>query len=308
MKSSFLRDAGFCSLVWLRALCAVLICCLLLAAAQNAQAAARKGPIQARSVILLDLDTVKVLYEQNADRPVPPASLTKILSMYVAFDAIKARQISLKDKVTVSRRAAREGGSRMGLRPGETLTVEKLLYGMAVASGNDASCALAEHVAGSQAKFIRMMNAKAKKLGMSRSHFATVNGLPAKGQTTTARDMLHLARNYISVYPDALRYHSTRTITHHQRTCTNKNPLLGSYRGADGLKTGWTTASGYNIITTARRGKTRLLAVILGASNSDVREREINRLMDAGFAARTGKARTVAAALGATSNRTLAGK
>lgn len=308
MNYSCRRNAGLCHLVWSRALCAALVCVMLLGIGESAPAAARKGPIQARSVILLDLDTVKVLYEQDADRAVPPASLTKILSMYVAFDAIKAKRVSLKDKVTVSRRAAREGGSRMGLRPGETLTVEKLLYGMAVASGNDASCALAEHVAGSQAKFIQMMNAKAKKLGMSRSRFATVNGLPAKGQTTTARDMLHLARNYISVYPDALRYHSTRSITHHQRTCTNKNPLLGSYRGADGLKTGWTTASGYNIITTARRGKTRLLAVILGASNSQVREREINRLMDAGFAARTGKARTVAAALGVSSNRTLAGK
>lgn len=289
--------------------CALVGALLLLAphAAENAQAAsARKGAIQARSVILLDLDTVTVLYEQNADRKVPPASLTKILSMYVVFDAMRAKRVSLSDKVTVSRAAAREGGSRMGLRPGETLSLEKLLYGMAVASGNDASCAVAEHVAGSQAKFVRLMNATAKKLGMANSRFATVNGLPAKGQTTTARDMLNLARNYIAVYPQALRYHSTRSITHHGRTCTNKNPLLGSYRGADGLKTGWTTASGYNIITTARRGKTRLLAVMLGAGDSQVREREIQRLMDAGFAMRSGKATTVAAALGVPSKRALA--
>lgn len=266
------------------------------------------GAIQARSAILLDMDRLEILYEQDADRKVPPASLTKILSMYVVFDALRDRQVTLRDKVTVSGRAAREGGSRMGLRAGETISLDKLLYGMAVASGNDASCAVAEHVAGSQAAFIRRMNATAKKLGMRHSHFATVNGLPARGQITTARDMLNLARNYIAVYPEALRYHSTRSITHRGRTCTNKNPQLGSYRGADGLKTGWTTASGYNIITTARRGKTRLLAVILGAGDNNVRAREVNRLMDAGFAVRNGRATSVAAALGVRSGRALAGK
>ena len=305
MSLLFHRGAGLVRLAG----CALLGALLALApqAAETAGAAsARKGPVQARSAILLDLDTVTVLYEQDADRKVPPASLPKILSMYVVFDQVRAKRVALSDKVTVSRAAAKEGGSRMGLRAGETLTLDKLLYGMAVASGNDASCAVAEHVAGSQSKFVRMMNATAKKLGMADSVFATVNGLPAKGQVTTARDMLNLARNYIALYPEALRYHSTRSITHHGRTCTNKNPLLGSYRGADGLKTGWTTASGYNIITTARRGKTRLLAVMLGASDSGVREREINRLMDAGFAMRSGKAATVAAALGVTSKKALA--
>lgn len=289
-------------------LCLLLLTILFWAPFFGATAAFAEA-IQARSIILLDLDTVTVLYEQNADQAVPPASLTKILSMYVVFDAIKANRVSLQDKVVISRRAASTGGSRMGLRAGETVTLEKLLYGMAVASGNDASCAVAEHVAGSEAAFVRLMNAKAARLGMKRSTFATVHGLPAKGQTTTARDMLHLSRNYISIYPDALRYHSTRSITHNQRTCVNKNPQLGNYRGADGLKTGWTTASGYNIITTARRGKTRLLAVILGAGNSQIRAREIDRLMDAGFAVREGKARTVAAALGVrTGSTVVAGK
>ncbi|MCH5277425.1 MAG: D-alanyl-D-alanine carboxypeptidase [Desulfovibrionaceae bacterium] len=287
----------------------VLLSAVLALAPQAGQGAPiRRGPVQARSVILLDLDTVTVLYEQDADRKVPPASLTKILSMYVVFDRLRAGGLSLKDKVRVSRAAATTGGSRMGLRAGEKLSLEKLLYGMAVASGNDASCAVAEHVAGSQASFVKMMNAKAQKLGMSRSVFATVNGLPARGQVTTARDMLHLARNYIAMYPDALRYHSTRSITHHGRTSVNRNPLLGTYQGADGLKTGWTTASGYNIITTARRGKTRLLAVLLGAGDSHVRKREIQRLMDAGFAVRAGKAASVAAALGVSPKKTVASR
>lgn len=266
------------------------------------------GPIQAKSAILYDLDRLEILYEQNADAKIPPASLTKILSMYVVFDAIEEGKVSLKDTVKVSRRAALEGGSRMGLRPGDKLTLERLLYGMAVASGNDASCAVAEHVYGSQAAFIKKMNSVGKKLGMQNSTFKTPHGLPAKGQYTTAHDMLNLARNYIARFPKALRYHSARSVTLHNRTSENKNPLLGSYKGADGLKTGWTTASGYNIITTARRGNTRLIAVLLGAPSAKVRAREIDRLMNGGFALRNGKASTVASYLGVKQNSSYASR
>lgn len=276
-----------------RAVSAALLICVL-----AFPLSALAGSIRAKSVILYDLDKREVLYEQNADTKVPPASLTKILSMYLVFDAVADGRVSLKDNVKVSRRAALEGGSRMGLRPGDKLTLERLLYGMAVASGNDASCAVAEHVYGSQAAFIKKMNSVGKKLGMENSTFKTPHGLPAKGQYTTARDMLNLARNYVARFPKALRYHSTRTVTIHNRTSANKNPQLGRYKGADGLKTGWTTASGYNIITTARRGKTRLIAVLLGAPSAQVRAREIDRLMNSGFALRNGKTKTVAAYLG----------
>ncbi len=284
------------------------LACLLIGALALAPAAALAGPINARSVILFDLDRGKTLYEQNADRSVPPASLTKILSMYVALDAVKAGKVSLKDQVRVSKRAANTGGSRMGLRAGDRVPLEKLLMGMAVSSGNDASCAVAEHIAGSEAAFIRLMNAKITKLGLSRSAFKTTHGLPAKGQTTTARDMLTISRRYLADHPTALRYHSTRSIRHNGMVTTNKNPLLGQYKGADGLKTGWTNASGYNIVTTAKRGNVRLMAVVLGATNSQVRAQEISRLMDAGFAVRTGKAASVSAALGVTPTRTVAGK
>ena len=278
-----------------RAACAALFACIL-----ALPPSALAGPLRAKSAILYDLDRRVVLYEQNADARVPPASLTKILSMYLVFDAVEDGRVSLRDNVKVSRRAALEGGSRMGLRPGDKLTLERLLYGMAVASGNDASCAVAEHVYGSQAAFVKKMNVIGKKLGMDDSTFKTPHGLPARGQYTTARDMLSLARNYIARFPKALRYHSARTVTIHNRTCENKNPQLGRYKGADGLKTGWTTASGYNIITTARRGKTRLIAVLLGAPSAQVRAREIDRLMNGGFALRNGKTKTVASYLGVT--------
>lgn len=277
-----------------RRVCLTLFLMLCVAGPVPAQA----GPIQAKGAILYDFDRRKILYEQNADRQVPPASLTKILSMYVTLDTIRAKKATVRDRVTVSRRAASTGGSRMGLRAGEKVSLYTLLLGMAVSSGNDASAAVAEHIAGSESAFIRRMNSTAKKLGMSKSRFASVHGLPAKGQLTTARDMLHLARNYLAVFPDVLRYHSLRFMSHRGHRTSSKNPLLHSYKGADGLKTGWTQASGHNIIATARRGKTRLIAVILGASGNDVRAREIRRLLDAGFAVTSGKASSAAAALG----------
>lgn len=240
--------------------------------------------LNVRGAIMMDLDTVKVIYRQNENKKIPPASLTKIMTMYLVFDAIKDKKISLNTKVKVSRKAARTGGSSMHLKTGETVTVKELLYGMAVASGNDACVAIAEHLAGSEQKFVKLMNQKAKRLKMNNTVFKTCNGLPAKGQYITAKDMLALSRNYIMVHPESLLYHNTKRYYHNRYRLKNNNPLLGTYKGADGLKTGWTTASGYNIVSTARRGGTRLLAVILGANSDRIRAKELRRLMDAGFA------------------------
>ncbi len=250
---------------------------------------AAQAGLNVRSAIVVDVKTGKVLFEKNPDLRIPPASLTKILSMLVALDAVSAKRVSLKDRVRISRNAAGQGGSRMHLKAGEVVSLDRLLMGMAVSSGNDASVAVAEHVAGSTTAFVRQMNAMARRLGMKNTRFENVNGLPAGGQITTARDMSRLGRYYLRVYPSALRYHRVRELRHNGRITTNKNPLLGSFRGADGLKTGWINASGYNIISTARRDGTRLLAVILGAPNSSVRAREIRRLMQAGFEARKQK-------------------
>ncbi|MBP3730274.1 MAG: D-alanyl-D-alanine carboxypeptidase, partial [Mailhella sp.] len=157
---------------------------------------AEAEPIHAQSAILMDATTGRILFEQRADMRIPPASLTKVLSMYVALNAVSAKKKSLHKKITVSRAAAGTGGSRLGLRAGDKVTLDQLLYGMAVASGNDASVATAEYVAGSQAAFVQRMNALAKRLGMSRSRFVNVHGLPARGQITTARDMMKMAKAY----------------------------------------------------------------------------------------------------------------
>ncbi|WP_241159590.1 D-alanyl-D-alanine carboxypeptidase family protein [Desulfovibrio sp. ZJ200] len=255
------------------------------------------GLMGVSSAILYDLDNEVILFEQNADERIPPASLTKVLSMFLALDHISAGHANFHSDVPVSRAAARSGGSRMGLRANERVRLEKLLLGMAVSSGNDASMAVAEYVGGSAQAFVNMMNVKARALGMRDSRFLNPHGLPAQGQHTTARDMLTLARAYLRAYPWALKFHNTHVLSHRGRVTRNKNPLLGQYPGADGLKTGWIKASGYNLIFTARQGPKRLLAVILGAPDVRVREAEACRLLDAGFQVCDNQAVSVAAAL-----------
>lgn len=256
------------------------------------------GPINAKSAILMDVTTGKILYEQRADMLIAPASLTKVISLYVAMNAISDKKVDYNDKVKVSSAAARTGGSRFGLKAGERLTLDKLFYGMAVASGNDASVAVAEHVAGSTSAFVKQMNDLARRLGMKNTKFVNVHGLPAQGQLTTARDMLKLAKAYQAHYPIARRYHLARSVTHNGHTEPNHNPLVGHYTGLDGLKTGWGTAAGYNIIATARQRGHKLIAVILGAPNTSVRAAEARRLLNAGFSAVSKKRTTAIAELG----------
>lgn len=273
---------------------------LLLLAAPVAAAAPEVLPASAvgvSSAIVYDLDNDAILFEQNADEPIPPASLTKILSMFLALDFIGEGHARPETPVTVSPEAAATGGSRMGLRRHETVRLDTLLLGMAVSSGNDASHAVAEFVGGSVPAFVAMMNVRARELGMRDSVFLNPHGLPAAGQRTTARDMLTLARAYLRSHPDALRMHNTRLLTHGGLTTWNKNPLLGQYPGADGLKTGWIRASGYNLIFTASKGGRRLLAVIMGAPDVTARGAEACRLLDAGFLVCENRAVSVAAAL-----------
>lgn len=286
------------------AVCAVSLCVavfwnvLLLPMASSATPMVPpEADLQVSSAILLDVDRNRILFEQNADMPIPPASLTKVMSMFLALDLMRVGVLRPQTVCEVSRAAAQTSGSRMGLLEGEHVTVEELLTGMAVASGNDASVALAELVGGTQAAFVAMMNFKARRLGMRNTNFANPHGLPAPGQYTTARDMLTLARAYVRTHPQALRYHNTHVLRHNSRLTWNKNPLLGQYPGADGLKTGWVRASGYNLIFTALRGSKRLLAVILGAPDAAMRSIEAFRLLDAGFQVAAGMAAAVPEAL-----------
>lgn len=236
-----------------------------------------------RAAVLMNMNTGRILYEQNAHVRIPPASLTKIMTMYIALDRVSTQKLSLAKPVRVSHAATSTGGSRMNLKTGETLPLDTLLIGMAVASGNDASMAVAQHVSTSSGSFVTLMNKKAASLGMPHTTFKTPHGLPAKGQLTTARDMLTLARSYLRVHPAAIRYHSIPALRHNGVLMHNTNTLLGVVDGLDGLKTGWIAESGYNLIFTAKRGNTRLLGVILGGATREQRDIEARHLIEAGF-------------------------
>ncbi|EFL51216.1 Serine-type D-Ala-D-Ala carboxypeptidase [Solidesulfovibrio fructosivorans JJ]] len=240
------------------------------------------GKLAVKAALVADYGTGKIFYSQDPDRRIAPASVTKVMTMYLVFDMVASGQASFSDKVKVSRRADATGGSTMNLRAGETVTLDELMRGMAVASGNDAAVAVAEHFGGVPA-WVKRMNAKARQLGMTRTTFKTPNGLPAPGQLTTARDLMKLAVSYLRHYPQALRYHSTTTINHCGAVHANTNRLLGVCEGMDGIKTGFVNASGFNIIATAKRGKTRIIAVVLGGRSSQVRNRETERILDASF-------------------------
>jgi D-alanyl-D-alanine carboxypeptidase (penicillin-binding protein 5/6) len=235
------------------------------------------------SAILMDMTTGRVLYAHNADKPLPPASITKVLSLYLADEAIRDGKVRPSDLVKISRKAGQTGGSKMFIQTGSEIPLDELLKGMAVVSANDASVAVAEYIGGNVEGFVERMNRKARDLGMTRSFFKNPNGLPARGQFTTARDMLILARDYLQRFPESLNLHSQQYYTYREITQRNRNSLLRHYPDADGLKTGWVIKGGYHIVATAKRGNTRLIAVVMGAKTPAIRAKEAERLLDEGF-------------------------
>ena len=239
--------------------------------------------VNARSAVLYDMAGNKVLFEQDADVLIPPASLTKILSLYLTFEAIESGRIGLSDRVRVSSRAASMPKVRMGLRTGDVVTVSQLIHGMAIESGNDAAEAMAEYLGGTVERFVAKMNAKARELGMTNSRFMTPNGLPASGQLTTARDIMKLSAAYIRRFPEALSISSIRSYTYKGKTDHNPNNLLGRCPGVDGLKTGFVCASGFNISATAMRDHTRIIAVVLGSKSPWVRCIDAENMIEEGF-------------------------
>ena len=235
------------------------------------------------SAILMDMTTGRILFTHNADDPLPPASITKVLSLYLADEAIRDGKVRPTDPVKISRKAGRTGGSKMFIQAGSEIPLDELLKGMAVVSANDASVAVAEYIGGNVEGFVEQMNRKAHELGMSRSVFKNPNGLPARGQFTTARDMMILACDYLRRFPESLDLHSQQYYTYREITQRNRNSLLRHYPNADGLKTGWVVKGGYHIVATAKRGDTRLIAVVMGAKTPAIRARETEKLLDEGF-------------------------
>ncbi len=245
---------------------------------------ANEPSLNVKSAILMDLSTGRILYEQDADRQIAPASTTKVMTMYLVYEALRRQEVSLDQPVIISRRADAAGGTRMPVRPGDTPSLNEVMRGMAVVSGNNACVAAAEHLEGDVKSFVELMNDTAKSLGMTRTVFKNPNGLPARGQVTTARDMLTLSTRYLKRFPESLRFHSQKYYYYNSYQGHNANTLLGECEGVDGLKTGFVASSGFNIVATAKRGGHRLVAVVLGAESSRTRARETEKLLELGFA------------------------
>lgn len=240
------------------------------------------------SCILMEASTGKVLYEYNPDEALPPASVTKIMTLLVVMDAIDAGKLSLEDIVQTSEYAASMGGSQVYLEPGEEMSVSELIKCVVVSSANDAAVALAERVAGSEEKFVSMMNDRATALGMTNTVFKNTNGLDdtVEGHVTSARDIAIMSRELITKYPSILEYSSIwmDTIRGGAFGLTNTNRLIRFYRGANGLKTGSTSKAKFCISATAERDGTQLIAVIMAAETRDSRNEAAKKLLDYGFA------------------------
>jgi D-alanyl-D-alanine carboxypeptidase (penicillin-binding protein 5/6) len=240
-------------------------------------------PVAVRAAVLMDAESGELLYAQDPNEHIPPASLTKVLTLFLIFDAIQQGRADLDDIVPISKKASRTGGSKMFLKAGDRVPLEELIKGIVVDSGNDASVAVAEYLKGSERAFVAEMNEKLRALGIQHTRIETVHGLPARNQYTTAADMALLARAYIQAHPEALRYHRLPSYTYRKVSQENHNKLLFQDPSVDGLKTGFTRKSGYNLLATAKRGNQRLIAVVLKAKSRTIREEEALRLLNFGF-------------------------
>ncbi|MDH3472362.1 MAG: D-alanyl-D-alanine carboxypeptidase [Rhodospirillales bacterium] len=258
-----------------------LFCALAFAGLSPGQAQARYASI------VVDAGTGEVLHQVNADTRNYPASLTKMMTLYLAFEALDRGRLKMDQALPVSRRAAGISPSKLGLRRGQSIRVRDAILSLVTKSANDAAVVIAEALAGSEIKFAQQMTAKAKALGMKRTNFRNASGLPNRSQLSTARDMARLAQALIEDYPQFYTYFSTEKFTYKGRTYSNHNSLLGRYAGADGLKTGYTRASGFNLAASSLRDGRRLIAVVFGGKTASSRDRHIASLLDKGFASPT---------------------
>ena len=235
------------------------------------------------SAIVMDMRDGTVLYESNADRRQAPASLTKMMTLYLAFEAVENGQLSLDQNVRVSRQAASQPPSKLYLKAGQKVSIRSLIRASAIKSANDAAVALAEAVGGSEEAFARLMTAKARQLGMNNTTFKNANGLPDRGHLSTARDMATLGRHLFFDFPQYYNIFSRKTERAAGKQIWTTNRLLSSYSGADGIKTGYTRAAGYNLVASAHRGDKRIVAALFGGKSSSWRNARMVKLLDKGF-------------------------
>lgn len=240
---------------------------------------------KARHALMIDMETNTVIFEKAADVPMPPASMSKLMTIYMIFEKLKAGKLNLKDRFIVSKKAWRKGGSKMFVRVNRRVTVENLLRGIIVQSGNDACIVIAEGLAGSEEAFADEMNNKAAEIGLKNSQFKNATGWPAKGHYMSARDLAILSTKLIKEFPDYYPMFAEKNFRYSKIKQGNRNPLLYRRGGADGLKTGHTEASGYGLTASARRQGRRLLLVVNGLNSSRERASEATRVLDWGFQA-----------------------
>ena len=258
---------------------------LLLAAPSFAADVPIPAPPQigASSYMLMDFSSGRIIAESHADERVEPASLTKLMTAYTVFHALRQNQITLEDEVHVSEKAWRTEGSRMFIEVDTTVSVEDLLRGMIIQSGNDASVALAEHVAGTEDAFVGLMNQHAESLGMTGTSFMNTTGLPAEGHYVTARDIAMLSHAIVGEFPEYYGWYSEREFTYNGIRQHNRNSLLWRDESVDGLKTGHTDSAGYCLVTSAERSGMRLISVVTGTASTQAREDGSQALLNYGF-------------------------
>lgn len=233
--------------------------------------------------IVVDMDTAQVLHARNADDQRYPASLTKVMTLYMLFDAVKAGEIKLSERFPVSKHAAAQAPSKLGLKAGATIKCEDAIRALVTKSANDVAVVVAERLAGTESKFARTMTAKAKELGLENTVYKNASGLPDPGQITTARDLAKLAEAVYRDHREYYAYFSTPDFVWAKRHNKNHNALLAKVNGVDGIKTGYTNASGYNLMASAERDGRRVVAVMLGGATGKARDAHVADLLEAAF-------------------------
>lgn len=246
-------------------------------------------PAQAQSnpryaALVMDADTGVILHQSNADKSLHPASLVKIMTLAMTFDALQSGRLRLNDRVPISAHAASMSPSKIGIPAGGSISVEDAIYALVTKSANDIAAALGEKLGGTESQFAAMMTRRARDIGMTKTVYKNASGLPNPAQITSARDQAKLARYIIKTYPHYYRYFSTRNFSYRGVSHHNHNRLMSTYKGMDGMKTGFINASGFNLVASAVRGDRRLIGVVFGGRTSVTRNDRMAQLLDAGFA------------------------
>lgn len=276
---SFLRRATVAGLT---------VMLILVLSASGAEAAKKKKhaaakPVDRYASIVIEADTGYVVSAKNADKPLHPASLTKIMTLYMTFEAIQNGRLTKNTRVPVTKHAAFQEPSELGLAAGSTIRVEDAIYGLVTKSANDAAVVLAEAIGGSESGFAEMMTRRARQLGMKSTTFKNASGLHVKSQVSSARDMATLGQAMVRDFPRDYRYFSTKQFKYAGRTYANHNKLMNTYIGMDGIKTGFVNASGFNLVASAKRNGTRLIGVVFGGQTSKSRNDHMAQLLDLAF-------------------------